>query len=429
MIDSRFPELDWFLQGVRRRLNLRWLAGEAFRFATVAGAAAVVPLFFLPPPTPRVQVWTALTLVAAAVGTALGWRRRLTPGQAAAWLDETRGGLGLFGAAVEALARNAERFPDTAILKEADRARRDEGPFLWPWKRLALRFATTVGVVVACLGLLTLPGPLGGRPSSPATTAPSLADAPVKPGEAPTLPGGKEPVLSPRDAARRLYPEDQRLAALAEEALASGDAGALESLLSQNPVSPSDGPSNPSSPGPRTGAPWSPGGGAGMGLGEPGGAASGDRSGSAGPRSPLSEGHRSDAPPDGSSRLPPGSGPGSGDRAAPGSDGSPGSGTTGTAPFSPHGGFGNPGSGHSDDKLGVPSPSSPGNRRVVLPEKGPPGFFEYVLPETGARIPLSQAAAASGRTAEAALDRSSVPQEIANAVRSYFLSLSQEAKP
>jgi hypothetical protein len=55
--------------------------------------------------------------------------------------------------------------------------------------------------------------------------------------------------------------------------------------------------------------------------------------------------------------------------------------------------------------------------------------FETILPESGARVPLSQVLPDRRRSAEAALDRTSTPLEFENAVRQYFLSLSQEAKP
>jgi hypothetical protein len=344
--------------------------------------------------------------------------------QAAEWLDASLKSRGAFAAAREALDRLAERFPDLLVLREADRRRREAPHPVLPWKALGVRLAAfTLAAAATAGGLLLLPESIPARLAWPADheTARALPAPPEEFGS------GKAsvPTLSPKETARRLFPEDERLAALAEQALASGDAGALDALLSQNPSVPSDTPDS-HDPTKRKQVPGASGqGGPGLGSGEGG---EGSPSTPGGPGvDDRDKARRGDKP--GGDQPSPGSAGGSGrGQSQPGGEGnSDAGGRPGSDQFPP-GGPGNPGTGHSDQPLAY-DPKTSADRQVVIPSRGAPGVFETILPESGARVPLSQVLPDRRRSAEAALDRTSTPLEFENAVRQYFLSLSQEAKP
>jgi len=437
-LDSRYPELDWFLQKTRRRLNQRYLAGEAWAAFACAAPVALAAVLLARVGSLRILWWALLVAGAAGVFAALRWRRRLTRGQAASWVDELQANHGLFRAAVDSLDRPKHGLADRAILREADRGGSrvwSSGPLKLPWRRLVLRTFGGVLMAAACLAVLSwegLPGiPIGGSPKAAQQPASSpTADAPM-------TGGPNQKAISAKEAAHRLFPEDTRLAALAEQALASGDTGALESLLDQN-----------ASAAPRAGS-SAPGGKSGSGLE---GNSRGDgpsqlvpgqddqlQPGTGKPGSPSQPSSGSPLPgpgtggmtKDGSKAAPESGASSPGDSAgrdrSGGSDQRPSSdpGFSGSAGTS--GGGPLPGLGHSDQPLGK-APSGKSDKRVVVPEPGRPGVFEYVLPGTGSHQPLSAAVAGSRRSAEAALDRSALPREFDQAVRDYFLKLSQEAQ-
>ena len=422
-LDTRYPELDRFLHGVRRQLNLRLIAGTAVKVALAAGGVGAAALIWMPPALPRATLWWGATLGAAATGAVVRWWRRLSKAQVASWLDEGLKTGGVYRAAVDALDRDAEVFPDALILRDANR-RRDRP--LYPWRRLTVLGFSGLGLVSVALAALTfvVPG-FGPNLRNPEVSTPSAS----RPGDPSLPPAGKEPLLSPRDAGKRLFPEDQRLAALAEQALTSGDAGALEALLSQNPGTPSSDSPNPSSgqkgpsrgggldrgaPGSSLGEGWTPGGAQGT-PGTQGKPGTQPRPGDSQPGASKNPGANQ------------GPGSGSGGLSAPGNQGSgppsepPGFSRPGT-------GGGAPGDSHSDQKF-QGRPGSPNDKKVMIQEKPNPGVFESVLPESGAKLPTAGVLAETRRSVEAALHRDSAPQEFENAVRDYFLSLSEEAKP
>ncbi len=420
VLDSRFPELDLFLLRVRRRLNRRYLAGEAAAAWLAALPGALGAALVWPGDLGLRYAVGAMVLALSAVGFAL-WRsrRRLSRPRAAAWLDGTQGTHGLFQASAEALGRDAPQAFDEAILTQANKTRVLLGvdrSVRYPWKRLGLRLtlaALAAGVFVVALPLV----PEGLAPRL-GLTAQAHPQAEPRSSERLTL--GNPGTLSPRETAQRLFPEDPRLAALAEQALTSGDSRALDDLLKANADRVDKAAQGPGayrerkSQGGRGGlgvpgvgsGPETPGSGStdGEGAGEPGdqGTASDQKSGGAG-----------------ASKGPAASG-------GTGRPSSPGSGEGGN---SPSGGGMAPGTGHSDVPLGNRPEAAPSDKSVVIPDRNKPGFFEYVMPGSGARLPLDQALPHAQRTAEAALDRAAAPQEFEQTIQNYFLSLSQEVKP
>jgi len=353
-------------------------------------------------------------MACAGAFTAYKTLKRLSRHQAASWLDEQTQTVGLFRAASECLDQEPLGPAQKRVLAEADRRLSEfagQPGIAMPWRRLLLRSGLAVLGTAACLVLLgfVTPPPLL-RPSQ------TLEDSPTaRPGEMPPVsdPAATESQeLSTKEAARRLYPEDARLAALAEQALTTGDPAALEALLEQSAEAAEQAArsSTEKGPGQSGGAqpqeeasptkeprPPSP---RDQGQGAPG-AASGDHQSSApkGEQGEAGEGAGGNPDPD----------------FRDGSQGNPGS--------------GNPGTGSSDKALGPRKVLPPTDKRVAINEQKNPGLFEYVLPGAGAKVPTAQTLADSRRSAEAVISRTNPPLEFENTIRDYFLSLSQEVSP
>jgi len=433
-VDSRFPELDLFLQRWQTRLNTRFLAGEALVAGSVAGLAALIPGFAVDGTPARLALWTAVMLLGAA-GYAL-WkaRERLSRHQAASWLDQVGQTQGLFRAASETLDQDEPGVGGQKVLQEADRRRLDfigrRAPRI-PLRRLALRAALALALAAISVFLLVSVAPTVFRPSPMAVAVPPKADQPSAP---PESPGTASRELTPQEAAKRLFPEDSRLAALAEQALASGDPGALDTLL-QQPSSgsgPAGSRSRDGSPGGNENGPSQQGGQPGEEAGAspsrpPGG--QGKDMGSA--SDPARAQNQGEGPQAGASKKPSdGSGQGSqppsnpGQRSGGRGAGRPGQ--SGEAEPNPQIAGGPPGTAHSEAPLRSSVEAGSSDRKIVLKDKENPGIFEYVLPGTGLKVPTAQVLADSRRSAEAIISRTAPPLEFENTIRDYFLSLSSQ---
>jgi hypothetical protein len=354
---------------------------------------------------------------AAVLWTLVRTPGRLNRHRAAAWLDGTQATQGLFQASIEALERLESRPFDEAILTRANKTRVYLGldrSVRYPWRRLGLRFlVTALATLIIWAALPLVPQTLPGvRKEFAPVNAPTS-----EPAASERLSLGKPDSLSPRDTARRLFPEDPRLAALAEQALTSGDPQALDDLLKTTDERTQSQGQRPGTyqkrQGPGAGGYGVPGLESEPGSPEGESAAQGDASErQAGPDSPASP------PAEGSAGS------------APGGKGSPNHAPEpGARGGSPSGGGTAPGFGHTDAPLGARPWARPSDKSVVIPDKNQPGFFEYVMPGSGVRMPLAQALPHAQRTAEAALDRSSPPEEFTQTIEHYFLFLSQEVKP
>lgn len=434
LLDTRYPELDLFLQRWQRRLNGRFLSGEAGFAVAVTAPLALLVAALVSPGGGRWGLWLGLVGLSTAVYTLLRSRHRLTRSQAATWLDERTQAKGLFRAASECL----ERDPDPSgllVLEEADRKKGLlTGPLAprIPLRRWALRLLCAVALAAGSVVALTwsLPTLL------PLTPASSLARGPER-GSAPAAPESDSHQLSPREAAKRLFPEDERLAALAEQALASGDPGALESLLEQNADSVNrsalppgaggaprgeSGP-QPGDPGTNPGNRANPGG----GQGSPNRSSQPYLPGTA-PETSTAQGSQDGSSPqdseNGGGSQPQGNG---GSSRGQGSQG--GAGPSGGGEQNPFGSGGAPGVGHSEQPLSVRPRTGNSDRTLTLKDPSALGLFEYVLPGSEAALPTARTLADSRRSAEAVLSKTAPPIEFENTIRDYFLSLSQEVSP
>ena len=425
LIDSNFPDLDLFLQGWRRRLNTRFLTGEALAAWCAATPVTLIAATAVRNPTLRLAVWAGFAGITALSFALWKARIRLSRAQAASWLDEAGGTLGLFRAASESLEQDEPDLGGRKVMEEADRRRNDftgrRAPRV-PLRRLALRAGLAVVLGAAALTILTLAAPDWGVPFSGAESeAPQKA---VGPPSDPELAANESRELSPQEAARQLFPEDARLAALAEQALASGDPGALEALLEQNADTAQPAQTTPAQSGAGSGgampgekapslgtAPPGDGGNPGtrgqksVGGDEPGQA---PRSGPLGNNSDR-EGNAPNKGEEGGSLL---QAPGTSRQGQPG-DGDSSNLNSGGAP----------GTGHSFQKMDSKVQTGTSDRQIALKEKKNPGIFEYILPGADSKLPTSQVLADSRRSAEAVISRTAPPLEFENTIRDYFLSL------
>lgn len=425
LIDTRFPDLDLFLQRWQRRLNTRVSQGEGLAAWSVVGILAAGGTFLLVgDPTTRMAVWGFASAVSALTFVLWRRRRRLSRHQAASWLDERCQTEGVFRAASECLEKDDLAPSERHVLDQATRRSLDfsgrQAPRL-PWRRWALRWVLALGLSVLALTALSLVPPLPGlRPSG------SGADAPEETSPSESAPS-ESAELTPHEAAQRLFPEDARLAALAEQALASGDPGALDALLEQNAERASAEKAAP----PQGGAPGQ----GQQGQEGSGGAgadpASGRPEGSPGASQSQGQGGSSDTEP-GSKGKPSdtqGQEPGAGEGSQ--SEGPLGQGSGANRPGQPGSGNqqplssgGAPGTSHSEQPLGLRPQTGTSDQRLKLKETDNPGIFEYVLPGTGPQLPSAQTLADSRRSAETIISRTAPPLEFENTIRDYFLSLS-----
>jgi hypothetical protein len=394
LVDVRYPALDLFLQRWHGRLNRRWLAGEALAAWTVTGAVLLPLAWFFPH---SIGWWTG-----AAAGSALGyllWRlpSRLTKMGAAIWLDDRCRTQGLFTAAAHCLDSESE-FAG-GVLETAEKTSGGVKP-LQPWRRLLFRGLLAAAVTAAAFVSFEAPSLLPGRAIEP--PAPSVA------GQSPaTPPKGSPGELQPGDAARKLFAENPRLAALAEQALTDGGQEALKALLQQAQESQSLPGTEKSEGRPRPGPNLQQRPNADQGRqGEP----RGDQSPGAGGQAP----------------------PQPGDKSASGDQGQGGNGGgKGSVPRRPDEGSGSgrdPGKGHSTTPLGSVQPG-PRNSPLALKEPSAAGLFEFALPGAGPRLPSAETLAAAQRSAESRIGRTDPPLEFQSTIRDYFLSLNQEVSP
>jgi len=426
-VDERSPEVDYFLQNFRRRLNLRFLVGEALAAWLVASVPALVPGLLLgSSPLPLRLIACAGTCALACVSFLIvRWPRRLSTGQAALWLDETQQTNGLFRAAVDGLASSKRAYSEEWVLNQARRQADllvGTKSLRLPRKRLVFRGVAAVALAVVSVFVLQIkvaPTIKNSKEAETQATAPDAAQTPNFFSQAPSR------ITTPQEAARRLFPENPRLSALAEQALASGDEGALKSLLDQN-ATPQETQPGAGQAGGKTGSS-----GSGDGPnGQPGTPMPGEQGEGSGEGSAKATDRGGSSQPGGGSGSPSpgkageGSGQASGPPSGPGSGA--GAGSQDRSAYNLPGSGGAAGNGHSDQALGRHGPTPSSDRRMVVPQPGNPGIFEFVLPGSDSRMPLSQALAGSKRSAETALDRSSPPVEFETTVRDYFLTLSRE---
>lgn len=372
-----------------------------------------------------IWLWLSLALFGGLLGLFIGWRQRLDNYAAAGWLDEHFNNGELLSAAVVCLNRDCSGCFDKLIFESAAGFILQSNRIKWPVRQLVKQ--TGIAVIVT---ILFTSGWLYQSPLWRNSHGSQLNTAEVQETiEKMVRQNDRQLVVdSPRTLAKMLFPEDERMAMLAERAFREGNLAVLQNLLrdselnmerlmasAANPeeldqlkneveqkrqlletlVSKSQQHNQSDSPGQ---------------VGEE-------------LRSPQPDSdQKGNEQTTKDNRLAQGYNPDQGDRKE----------MTDTAQNQTGGipaGGNKAGTGHHPNpgKWGEITART-GRDETIISKNKESQLLEYVLPGKDARIPLSQIVPDAERTAEAAIHRQGIPFEYEDFIRNYFLSLAQESK-
>jgi len=237
---------------VRRKLNARILLGVIFQHAPKVSVASGVIVFlwrffcsfgFLPGASLfsggyAIPVFFALNILAFPVIAGFNRKRLITRREAAMWLDERLDAKGIFGAALECLSGGCTSVFSGQILADAMHACKSLLPSLkklFP-RRVLIRSGLIALFVLICMPILiSVWNPRAAELDRVASAGENAVSSGQREREQEKGKAQKpEEKMSDADFARNLFPEDKRLASLAEEALKNGDQSALDYLMKEN---------------------------------------------------------------------------------------------------------------------------------------------------------------------------------------------------
>jgi hypothetical protein len=424
--------------GARRRLNAAIVAHRALAWAIPSAAAAAVAaaaLRLAGLETAGFLLWAFILAAGSAVGAARGLGSRMGTADAARWLDEALGEDELLSAALVCLERGRSgRFDDEVLAKAEPQAERAAGirpPIRPTARKAALAAAAATASILAIIVARPLDpffsdGAAAGRRAASTQEARAKASA-----------SESESREAASALAAALFPDDKRMAMLAQRALREGRLDDFKDILrgadidlssridrtvselekkkltkERDRVRDAMNSMIASSGGDSEGA--DSGEGQGGGRDGEGGQEEGDASG--GGRAPGS-----------AEGIEPGEAEAGGGEGASGDmQGTAGSGGTGAGEGAGRGGEGwGTGTGSPRD-WGTVEPKA-GSAKASLDLADDSSFFELVLPGEGASAPLASVLPGSRRSAESAMSREGVPLEYRDFVRSYFMALSKGA--
>jgi len=227
--------LEDFLKITRSALNRRIVLVGALRWAirsalvsAVAIAALILAGFSFSPLLP----WATLTLLGSLWGAFRSRKRLLDSRETARWLDARYGNGELLSAALFCAGRGQQGPFDSAVIAQAT-AFIDVAPTLRPSRSILAKQAAfaLVTLLILPLGLSIIPSPRDGsmRERGDRATA-AGAEAAARPlDEA----AGELDGRSPESIARSLFPDERRLAAIAERAIREGRLDDLKDILNR----------------------------------------------------------------------------------------------------------------------------------------------------------------------------------------------------
>jgi hypothetical protein len=429
------------IAGARSRLNLAIVAHRALAWAIPsAGAAAAVGavLRFAGLDAAGLVAWAGLVAIGAAIGAARGMSARMSTADAARWLDERLGSEELLSASLVCLARGRSGRFDDEILAGAEGQAALAAEIRPPIRPTARKAALALAAATASALALVLARPIDpflseGGAAGRRAAAPSEARAKASASES-------ESREAASALAASLFPDDKRMATLAQRALREGRLDDFQDILRgaelelssriDRTVSELEKKkltrerdrvrdamnsmiASASAEDRDAGRDGSPGGGSGQdseGAGDRGDEGSG---GSVAP-----------GPGEGSER-----GGASAEQGEGGSGGEEGAAGSGGESGGEDGGKGGQGWGTgsgSPRSWGEIEPKAGGDS-ASLDLTDDASFFELVLPGDDASAPLASVIPGSRRAAESAMSREGVPLEYRDFVRSYFMALSKGA--
>ena len=435
----------------RTRLNASIVAHRALAWTAPSAAAAGILLAIARAAglkAPAFALLACLVAVGAALGAARAWKSRVDMAGAARWLDERLGGGESLTASLVCLGRGSTGRFDAEIVREAEAlAPRAEALRASP-RPLAKKAAIAAAGCALGAYLVFLAAPLGGGAWDSRARSAGSEGVPDSLTKAAAGRGGEQAASA---FASSLFPDDKRLATLAERALLEGRLGDLRDMLkaadldygSRIARSLSEAEkkkltrereriqqaSNALAMGAASGGQSSEGEGR-QGQGRAGSGSEGARDSGPGSSAPYADGEGgsrqgsaggNSAPLGGRASVPPGAGSGGGGN-APSGDGIAGTGEGGQGGSAP-----GTGAGSAGDRGTIQA--APGNKKAVLETTKDASFFELLLPGQDSSAPISRLVPNSARAAESAMAREPLPLEYRDFVRSYFMALSQGQKP
>jgi len=427
------------IAAARSRLNLAIVAHRALAWAAPSAAAAALVAAVLRLAglgAAGLLLWAGLLAVGAALGAARGLSARMSTADAARWLDERLGKDELLSAALVCVARGRSgRFDDEVLAKAEGQAALAAG-IRPPLRPIARKAALALAAATACALALALVGPLD--PYYSDGGAPGRRAAASREARAKAAASEAEAREAAAALAATLFPNDKRMATLAQRALREGRLDDFRDILKGSDVDLSsridrtvselekkrltrerdrlrDAASSLMASAASDDERGDGERGEGSGDGEGGPGDQGDDYFLGGRGAPGPDERRS-----------------GGGSLADGSGGAEEGGTGAVGSEEPGEGDSRGGSGGSGWGTGSGSPRSWGD---IAPKAGKDAasldltddasFFELVLPGEGAAAPLASVVPGSLRSAESAMSREGVPLEYRDFVRSYFMALSK----
>jgi hypothetical protein len=229
MSDARIS-LPRFLAFHRFRLNLILVTAKLLTWFTGTGMVFGV-IFLMVHWLSRIPVgvvnWLMLSLCGGLIGMAIGRRKRLDNYAAAGWLDEHLKTGELLSAALVCLNRDCSGCFDHQILESAATFVDKSYRIRWPVRYLLKRTAMAV-MIVSCVTL----GLNYWFPFSRNSKGSFLNSTGVKEAVEKLSSQDRQLVVeSPRTLSKMLFPEDERMAILAERAFREGNLAVLQNLL------------------------------------------------------------------------------------------------------------------------------------------------------------------------------------------------------
>ena len=240
------------VDGVRRKLNARILLGEIARRVPIICLSAGVLVFLwrlgcsfglLPGSSffgrgNAIYAFAALCAAASCVIAALARRKLLKREGAAIWLDDRLGARGIFSAALTCLSSDiASDFSDR-VIDDAARSCREllhAQEKLFPRRILIRRSLIALSALLFAAILLSVWNPRASELAQAAAAEGKKVSA-VSPEREDSMAQKKKEKMTDAELARNIFPNNTRLASLAEEALKNGDQDALDYLMKKRRI-------------------------------------------------------------------------------------------------------------------------------------------------------------------------------------------------
>lgn len=230
-MDNASPVLRLLAQS-RIKLNLLLMAAKFLAWIVWAGAVSggiflvinLVGWFQI-----GITIWILITLSCGLPGLIIGWRRRLDNRAAARWLDEHLNSGEILSAALVCLERGCSGSFDEQILNAANTFAQDHTQIKWPFRFLLKQASLVAGIIILFTAGLIFLTPVfysnNDRVFLGATGVKKMT------GKHSRRNSQRLVVKSPRTLAKMLFPDDVKMAMLAERALREGDFEVLQDLL------------------------------------------------------------------------------------------------------------------------------------------------------------------------------------------------------